>query len=691
MNDRSQKITLGFFWVIAIVGLMILHIGSPKVWAENIQQVEGLKRVGPVDPTYGYPSWYEDKSGLKLGLCVDLDFCFMEIPDPTMPLFMPTELNDPNANFPDESFYYAAESIFAGAKKGVRAVLVQALEAMFFSDAGVIPGDQAVMSRIRLRIDNLTEGEEYTVIYPYGRMTFVAEADAGPGAAKGPGLSMTRDIGLIGPLRFEGPLPGDIGPFLIPVGYTGAFMAGDFIGDGGVTEVRVTGSPLGTNFFRIEGKNIGLAYPDFKCTDLTPIGPNTLEPNDCVESFLFAIMGQVAQRLGVRVDRATFSKVKDASNQDQIFVNVWASTFEGQTLVATVDGGPALNMTEGVDGNYFGRLSVPADTIPQTVRVTNTTDNPPFSESLTITDEVMIRDTTYTIGSGLNVTAESSNQADLTSMTAYLIEAQEVRTDGVVTPPSFPLIDQGNGLATGGTTVVTGLEEQPAFKVMVKSGGGGITEAKVAVAGSTTTGGAMGGVLAIAGADLTVTANGQTVILNGSDSLGPLNLSYLWSHDDPSGRITLINPNSSQTSFVTPSEDPPLPGGKLVVNFTLTVSDGVNTDPDTMTVTMIQPASLPVDTCLVTQALYRSDKERWVVEGNCDLAAGQTIEVWLGNEINTKRVLIGKTLVDEVGLWAVDRGNRSATEDGSVPGPDDTRIHVISSRGFEIIRAFTIE
>lgn len=683
MRDRFQKVAPGFIWLIAIFTFMILHVGALGVKAdESIQQVEGLNRVGPMDPTFGYPLWYEDKNGLKLTLCVDLNNCFIEPPDPTLPLSMPT-------NFPDESFYFAAESIFhSSTVKGHRAVLIQALEAIFFSDAGVIAGDQAVMSRIRLRVDGLIEGEEYTVIYPYGKHNFIAPADAGVGAAKGPGLSFVRDIGLTGPLEFDGPLDGDIGPFLTSTGYAG----GPFIGDG-ATETTITGSPLGTNVFRIEGPKVGKTYPEYRCADMTPIGLHPLGPDDCVESFLFSIMGKVTTQVGVTIDSAIFDKIIDASDQVQTSVNIWASTIEGQKLVATIDGGPAWNLTEGVDGNYFGRFSVPSDTLPQEIRLTNITDDPPFFVSTKITDKVTIRDATYTIGSGLSVTAESSNQVDLTSMTAYPTQAQTTKIQAALTPLSFPLTDQGNGLASGIMIVDEGLEEQPAFNVVVKSsGGGGVSaEADVNVSGPLSTGGPLDGVVAIAGLDQTVNAKGQTVFLDGSYSLGLVDLSYIWTHDDTSGLITLTDPNSAQTEFLAPPEDPPLPGGILVVNFTLTVSDGVNSNSNTMTVTMVQKSALPVDTCVVTQAFYRENKERWVVEGGCDMAENQVIEVWLGNDTE-KMLLIGKTVVDASGLWLIDTGNGGAADEGSIPDPTiHTKIHVISSRGFESILSFDLK
>jgi len=674
-----------FLIVLAFISSLFFSVQSTS--AQNLTQVQGLNRVGPRDPDTGYPLWYEDKNGLRLMLCVDLDNCFIEPPNPLAPLHMPTTPDDPDANFPDEVFYFAAESIFSGVNKGDRAVLVQALEGMFFSDAGVMINDQAVMSRIRIRIDNLQKGKAYTVIYPYGRETFVVEGDAGAGAAKGPGISMTRDIGLVEPLYFEGPLSGDIGPFLVPTNYAG----GPFIGDGGLTEVTVTGSPLGTNVFRIEGPGVGLIYPANKCAPdrLVPIGPaeiadpttGLLDENDCVESFHFSVMGAIAAKFGAKVDRATYTREGNG-----IFVNVWASTVEGQTLVASVDGGPAMNLSEGSAGNYFGRLSVPPGQIPQTVQVTNTTDTPAASESRSVSDELTIKEATYIVGSGLNVAVQSSNLIDPARIRVYLLVGQ-------ADPLVFDLSDQGGGLATGLHVLPAGTsEEQPPMKIRVESSYGGIAESDVTVLGAPTSGGLIKGILAIAGPDRNVIADGKTVVLNGSDSLGPIALSYTWTHDDVSGAISIDNPNSAQIGFATPSNL--IPGGKLSVKFTLTVSDGVNSDSDVVTVNMVQPAALPVDTCHVFGATYRDNREKWIVEGDCDLADNQIISVWLGNEAShfdtANMILIGQSRVNEAGFWAVAPGNRSATENGSVPTPAHTRVYVISERGSRVSIPFTI-
>jgi len=684
---RNSRSIMLFF---VVMGMISSFFPTPESRAENITRIQGLNRVGPRDPATGYPLWYEDKSGLKLQLCLDPDNCFLEIPNPSLPLHMPTSANDPDANFPDESFYFAAESIFSGQKKGVNAILILALEGMFFSDAGVIVNDQAVMSRIRIRVDGLMDKATYTVIHPYGIETFVTDGDAGPGTAKGPGISMTRDLGLVEPLFFNGPLTGDIGPYLIPEGYTG----GPFIGDGGATEVRLTGSPLkipnapgvNTNVFRIEGPDIALVYPSMRCASdrMAPLGPYALGDDDCVENFLFVVMGQVATKFGVKIDRATFS-----DEGGDVFVNVWADTVEGQTLIAMVDGGQAMNLTEGHAGNYFGRFSVPAGGIPQTIQVTNTTDYPPTSATSDITDELIIMEASYTVSQGLTVMVQSSDHIDASSITGTL-------KTGQASPIIFDLSYEGGGISIGKTKVPTGVaEEQPPLNIVVNSSYGGSAKAKVIIKGMATDGGSMNSVLAVAGPSQNVIADGteKTVILNGSASIGPISLTYDWIHDGPPS-IVLTNPTSAQTSFVTPTSMEQFVDGQLNVHFTLTVSDGNSSDSAIVTVNMVNPQAVPTDICSIEAGpRYSVNKGKWLIKGSCNLPENQLIEVFLGgsDSEHLEKNKIGETNVDAIGNWRVATGNGSAVE-GVIPVSGGTdRVFMISERGGTAESTFTIK
>ena len=66
----------------------------------------GLKQVGPIDETNGFPLWYKDTSGQRLELCLDASdpYCVMgAVPTPGQPLVFPT-------NFPDEAFWSMADA-----------------------------------------------------------------------------------------------------------------------------------------------------------------------------------------------------------------------------------------------------------------------------------------------------------------------------------------------------------------------------------------------------------------------------------------------------------------------------------------------------------------------------------------------------------------------------------------------------
>jgi hypothetical protein len=57
---------------------------------------------------------------------------------------------------------------------GRDAELTMAIEAAFVNEDPRF-GDQSAFARIRIRVDNLVEGEFYTVTHPYGVDSFVAE------------------------------------------------------------------------------------------------------------------------------------------------------------------------------------------------------------------------------------------------------------------------------------------------------------------------------------------------------------------------------------------------------------------------------------------------------------------------------------------------------------------------------------
>jgi hypothetical protein len=103
-------------------------------------------------------------------------------------------------------------------------------------------------------------------------------------------INFTEDIGIGAQGDFKGALASRINPFLrwdtgLIKGPDGASYLGD-----GVTAHAVTGSDLGTNFFRIDGPDIGGP------------GVNTIQTN------LFTLQGRVATNAGVSPTQVTYTR-----------------------------------------------------------------------------------------------------------------------------------------------------------------------------------------------------------------------------------------------------------------------------------------------------------------------------------------------------------------------------------------------
>lgn len=215
-----------------------------------------LLALGAVNPATGYPFWYQDNNGRALSLCLDQNgFCLL----PAVFVF-PDNRNDISAaNFPDESFYYSADTSGISPGGTISLGLYEAaVEAGFVTD--VVDGGQAVFTRIRIRVDVTVPGT-YIVTHPYGVKSFtVASVGAGseindtvdvPGLVLAPFDQNHPSLRGIPPI-----LPQNVGPFLTRadgVTLTDPTNPNNrYIGLPG-QPVAVTGSPTGNNFVRITG------------------------------------------------------------------------------------------------------------------------------------------------------------------------------------------------------------------------------------------------------------------------------------------------------------------------------------------------------------------------------------------------------------------------------------------------------
>lgn len=683
----------------------IAVLGAAGFGGELLAQGVGLAQVGPVDPTSGYPVYYQDANGMRLQLCQDPGLCFYALPNPLLPASFPD-------NYPDEQFYYAIETVAAGNGAALR--YGQALEAAFAGGAPAA-GDQMVFTRFRLRVTGLTGGASYTVTYPYGQQTFVAGVDG----ALGNDINVTQDVGTVAG-NFGLALGGGVGPFVTPLGFAGT-APGTFISDG-ATETLVQGSPFGTNFLRVDGPGIGALFP-----------ANAVAA-DSVQFDTFVIQGQIALLGGVGVTQAYKSK-----NATETAVNVWATASPGALLQVAVDGSLPVTMTDaGSPGSFFGRVILPSSANPLVATVTNLSDAPAsVSSTNQIPDLVKVASAVGFVGGNVVVQAASTDSIGgaLTITAAGLAPVTLPAAGGVATlplalngavPPSITVTSASGGSTTVPVSVEVptpvfanaGADQSVAAGAVVQLNGGGstgpivgyawthdagalialngantaspvfvaptstlpstitLTLTVTGVQGQTSTdtvlvnvAAAQQAVLANAGADSNVTA-GAAVTLSGVGSTGPIT-SFLWAQTAGTP-VALTGANTASVSFAAPSLTT-----ANSVTLTLTVADAIgNTSTDTVVVNVAAVVPPAQDSVAIGTARYVVNKNSWRVSGTATLRQGQQIRVYVG-AIGDRTLLIGAANVGATGAWQIQTPDNS----GPIPPAGVTTVWAESTLG----------
>src|SRR5881296_9628 len=212
--------------------------------------------------TFGYPAYYVDQNGQGLGPCLDPanPLCGLPpLPDPAAPLDIAT------GNFFDENLYTFVTADVPMPPNGqpgvpIGLVVYSVLGTFGGPAAAVVPGDQVTFSRIRFRIDTPAAGD-YTITHPFGVHVLHA---AGPGRRS---INFTDDCLLSVPPTCGAASPTGFNAFttpLAPTAWISTWLQWDatppappagFIGDPAVLHT-ITGSPCGTNFFRVEGPGL---------------------------------------------------------------------------------------------------------------------------------------------------------------------------------------------------------------------------------------------------------------------------------------------------------------------------------------------------------------------------------------------------------------------------------------------------
>jgi len=361
-----------------------------------------LTAVGPVSPANGFPTTYTDAQGTTLNLCLSNGpMCLLlgaaaELLNPALPF----PLNY-GGTFEEESFYWAGDADMA-TNNGGRALLLMGLKAGF-ANGTIVPGDQMVFGRIRIRADNLVAGSTYVITTPYGTFTQVATSSTRRG------INITQDIGLV-PGQFALALNSGIGPFLrwdrdLPLVDAQGMS---YIGDPAVPHT-VTGSPTGNNFFRITGPNVG--------------GPgiNTVSTN------LFNVMGQLGvpppladfaatPLLGTAPLTVTFTDRSTGSitSRSWNFGDGSSSLLQNPSHVYTTPGTYTVSLTVAGPGGSntatrAGLITVSAPSAPPVAgfNATPVTGNAPLSVTFTDATVGAVTSWAWSFGDGTTSTVQS--------------------------------------------------------------------------------------------------------------------------------------------------------------------------------------------------------------------------------------------------------------------------------------------
>jgi hypothetical protein len=504
-----------------------------------------LLAVGPVNPQTHVPEYYEDANGLQLKLCInDPALCLAEPPDPANPYSVET-------GFGAEAFWWAAEtSMPAGV--GGSALLVLAIEAAYaFEDPE--PGGQMTFGRIRLRADGLLPNTGYTFIHPYGTQNLTTEADGT--------VFFTEDIGCLAtipgviPCDFNLALNTTIGPYLVWDPAVAPAAPPGTIGDPSV-EHTVVGSPLGTNFYRLEGPNAGGLGIDF------------------VQKDLFVVQGKLFDNRPVAVDDTANVPAGSANRPINVLANdsdrdgnpltVTAVTQPASGSVTIASGGTHVIFTSGAAGAATFDYTV-SSTMPGNAAKTDT-----GTVTINVHDgnaaPVAVNDTaTVAPNSGataINVLAnDSDSNNDIVNISAVtqppdgLVTVNAAGTSLSYTPNAAFF---GNDTFT--YTVTDGVANATGTVTVI------VNNAPTAVADSVTV-------------NMNSTNNAINVLTNDSDADGQVLI--VTAVSAPNFGTAVVGPFGGSVVYTPP------PGFQGSASFNYTVSDNVSTATGTVNVTVV--------------------------------------------------------------------------------------------------------
>ncbi|WP_088287801.1 hypothetical protein [Kineosporia sp. A_224] len=552
-SPAGRRRTTAALAVAALVGSGMAAAGALAPPPAHDGGTKGLAKVGPIDPANGFPIWYKDTNGVRLELCTDPDdqFCIMgDLPNPGDPVVFPT-------NFPDEAFWSVGDSAI-DLGNGNDALLVTAVEAAFGSADGLpAPKQQMSFGRVRTRIEGLTAGATYTVTHPYGVDTHVAED-----AVRG--VNVTEDVGnLVWDGVFDQTLASRPAPFLKWTDDAPAAPEG-YLGDPAVPH-KVTGSPYGTNVFRIEGPAGSFPASPDQCADIA-LGASDQTRDDCVETDLFTVQGKIATKIGAQITKASYTE-----SGGDLYLDVFATSEPGQTLTVGGSGLVTTTMRGSSGGEYFARVKVGAGGVPA-ITLTNVSDTPDTTSSLNADQ----------IGDSVHV---SSAVYDATAQTLTVVAASggPGANLSLVGQPGATLAVAGDNVHT---FTVDALPAPPA-EVVVRSDKGGLDTDDVLVVGGVNVPTAVDAVITALKTSLRL---GEGVVVDSSASTGDV-VTAEWKALKNSGNVDVsaLLTGAGPTRTFTPTET-----GTFTVSLTLTGPGSGNSDTASITFQVTDPQVVPI-------------------------------------------------------------------------------------------------
>lgn len=556
-----------------------------------------LSSAGPLDPLHGFPLWFADGSDLRLELVLEPDPLAPAVgdrPQPQLPLRFPD-------NFPDEAFYFFAESripVAATGQPGGEARVLFCLEAAFGGSGNPAAGQQIVFSRIRVRMKDVNPLGRYTVVHPYGRLDNLEADERGR-------VDYTEDLGIAegDPTRVL--ISGQVAPFLRPL----IEPSNGYISDG-VTAVRIQPGPHREQGTAVD--YVKIIGPQIRDGTASVGSSAALQNPDEALSSLFTLQGRLAQRAGVRLRCATYARLDNG----RFLLTIQAESLPGMDLRYS----SPFSHVSLVESKGLYSAIVESDQLPPSAQLLNATDLPVTSIPIRFEPLLEVFDGVY-----------DRQQDEL----RFKIRSSD--PDQPVAIPSLAISDLNE--FSGSTPIeseafvsiiIPAPSQLPAeliFEVVVDPQMDPCRwRFPIAVQGSVDGNQPVEAIIKPLAAALA----GEPLLLDGSGSRGAA--SFQWSSVDPNAAVTLATPDQMTCDF-TASQ----PGSydiQLQVTGPAGGSDAQRSDAQQITINVVPPApeELSVQLCE-----YRTAKRQYLIRGRLETDRASTVirASLMGQEIAT--------------------------------------------------------